>query len=59
MFMKFFAYFFIGTHSYKIHTRLFENYICHPVGLFSYFHRNVFTLSNIFSLNYNKNMIYL
>lgn len=42
MFMKFFAYFFIGTHSYKIHTRLFENYICHPVGLFSYFHRNRF-----------------
>lgn len=29
------------------------------LGFFPYFHRNIFTLSNIFSLSYNKNMIHL
>ena len=37
------------------YTRLSKDYSCHAAGLFPYFHRNIFTLSNIFSLNYDKN----
>lgn len=50
--------FFIRTHSYKIYTSL-QRLLLPCCWAFSLFHRNIFTLSNIFSLNYDKNMIYL